>query len=227
MPATAARTALVTGANRGIGRAVAERLASEGLTVWLGGRDEAAVREAADAIDRARAVRLDVRSDASVREAAERTGPVDVLVNNAAILDEGEDPLTEDHERVVALVDTNLHGAWRTARAYVPAMLARDYGRVVNVSSGAGSFGFGLWAAAPAYSVSKAALNALTVVLADRARGTNVKVNAADPGTVGTRMAPYAGRRPEQAAEHIAALALLGDDGPSGGFFHEGEPEPW
>lgn len=222
-----ARTALVTGANRGIGRAVAERLVAEGLSVFIGGRDEGAVVEAADSIPGTTALVLDVRSDASVRAAAKRAGDIDVLVNNAAILDEGQDPLTEDEERVTALVDTNLLGAWRTARAFMPSMLARDFGRVVNVSSGAGSFGGGLWAAAPAYSVSKAGLNALTVVLAERVRGTNVKVNAADPGVVGTRMAPYAGRRPEQAAEHIAALALLPDDGPSGGFFHEGEPEPW
>lgn len=221
-----ARRALVTGANRGIGRAVAERLAQEGLEVLVAGRDEAGVFEAADAIG-ATPVRLDVTDDASVRAAARRAGAIDVLVNNAAILDEGQDVLAEDEGRVSAVIETNLLGAWRMTRALVPGMLERDYGRVVNVSSGAGSFDGGLWAAAPAYSVSKAALNALTVVLAARTRGTNVKVNAADPGTVGTRMAPYASRTPEQAAEHLAALALLPDDGPSGGFWHEGRPEAW
>ena len=220
-------TALVTGANRGIGRAVAERLAAEGLEVVLAGRDEGAIREAADEIPGATPLVLDVRSDAAVQAAAEQLGPVDVLVNNAAILDEGQDPLAEEEDRIVALVETNLLGAWRTCRAFVPGMLVRDFGRVVNVSSGAGSFAGGLWPAAPAYSVSKAALNALTVVLADRTRGANVKVNAADPGVVATRMAPYAGRTPEQAAEHLAALALLPGDGPTGGFFHEGRPEPW
>ena len=222
-----ARRALVTGANRGIGLAVAQALAAEGLEVLVAGRDEGAIDEAADLVPGSTPVRLDVRDEASVQAAAERTGPIDVLVNNAAVLDEGQDPLTEHEDRVTALVDTNLLGAWRTCRAFVPGMVVRDFGRVVNVSSGAGSFGGGLWPAAPAYSVSKAALNALTVVLADRVRGTNVKVNAADPGTVGTRMAPYATRTPEQAAEHLAALALLPDDGPSGGFFHEGRPQPW
>jgi NAD(P)-dependent dehydrogenase (short-subunit alcohol dehydrogenase family) len=221
-----AHRALVTGANRGIGRAVAERLASEGLEVIVAGRDEANVLETADAIG-GTPLRLDVTDDAAVQSAVERTGQIDVLVNNAAILDEGQDVLTEDEERVSAVLDTNLLGAWRVARAVVPGMLERGYGRVVNVSSGAGSFEGGLWSAAPAYSVSKAALNALTVVLAARTSGTNVKVNAADPGTVKTRMAPYAGRTAEQAAEHIAALALLPDDGPSGGFFHEGRPEAW
>lgn len=222
-----ARRALVTGANRGIGLAVAQALAAEGLEVLVAGREEAAVAEAADLVPLSTPLRMDVRDDASVHAAAERAGRVDVLVNNAAVLDEGQDPLLEDEGRTVALLDTNLLGAWRACRAFVPGMVVRDFGRVVNVSSGAGSFAGGLWPAAPAYSVSKAALNALTVVLADRVRGTNVKVNAADPGTVGTRMAPYATRTPEQAAEHLARLALLPDDGPSGGFFHEGRPEPW
>jgi NAD(P)-dependent dehydrogenase (short-subunit alcohol dehydrogenase family) len=221
-----ARRALVTGANRGIGRATAERLVAEGLEVFVGGRDEAGIREAADAIG-ARPVRLDVRDPARVDAVAAEIGGVDVLVNNAAILDEGQDPLTEDEERVAALIDTNLLGAWRTCRAFLPGMLAKDWGRIVNVSSGAGSFAGGLWPAAPAYSVSKAGLNALTLILASRLSGTGIRVNAADPGTVGTRMAPYATRTPEQAAEHVARLALLPDDGPTGGFFHEGRPEPW
>ena len=220
------RTALVTGANRGIGRAVAERLRAEGLNVIVAGRDEASVREAADAIG-GTPLRLDVRDAEWVRKAASEAGDVDVLVNNAAILDEGQDPVTEDEERVMAIVETNLLGSWRTCRAFLPGMLARDWGRIVNVSSGAGSFAGGLWPAAPAYSVAKAGLNALTVILASRLEGTGVKVNAADPGTVGTRMAPYADRTPDEAAEHIVRLALLADDGPSGGFFHEGRPEPW
>ncbi|HEX8122633.1 MAG TPA: SDR family NAD(P)-dependent oxidoreductase [Solirubrobacteraceae bacterium] len=220
------RRALVTGANRGIGRAVAAGLAAQNLEVFVGTRDEAAGREAADAIG-AQWVRLDVREDATVTRAAQTIGAIQVLVNNAAILDEGQDPITEDEERVTALVGTNLLGAWRTCRAFLPGMLAADWGRIVNVSSGAGSFASGLWPAAPAYSVSKAGLNALTVVLADRLRGTNIKVNALDPGTVGTRMAPYATRTPEQAAEHVVDLALLDDDGPTGGFFHEGRPQPW
>ena len=218
-----ARRALVTGANRGIGRAIAARLKAGGLEVVLAGRDRSAIAEVAREIG-AQGIELDVREEASVREAANVVGAVDVLVNNAGILDEGDDPLGD---QVEAVVDTNLLGAWRVCRAFVPAMAANGWGRVVNVSSGAGSFDHGLWAAAPAYSVSKAALNALTLVLAQRLEGTGVKVNAVDPGTVGTRMAPYASRTPEQAAEHVAALALLPDDGPTGGFFHEGEPQPW
>jgi NAD(P)-dependent dehydrogenase (short-subunit alcohol dehydrogenase family) len=223
-----ARVALVTGANRGIGRAVVQRLADEGLEVIVAARDEASARGACDEIGaRARAVVLDVRDEASVRAAAAHAGPVDVLVNNAAVLDEGQDPLTIGEERLTSLLETNLAGPWRLVRAFVPAMVAQGWGRVVNVSSGAGSFAAGLWPAAPAYSVSKAGLNALTVVLAARLRGTGVLVNAADPGTVKTRMAPYAGQTPGEAADHLARLALLPDDGPTGGFFHRGEPEPW
>jgi NAD(P)-dependent dehydrogenase (short-subunit alcohol dehydrogenase family) len=222
------RVAVVTGANRGIGRAVAAQLAERGLLVFVAGRDEGAVREAADDLGAGtRPLILDVTSQASVDWAVAATGHVDVLVNNAAILDEGQDPLVEDGGRIEQLIDTNLLGAWRATRGFAPGMIERGWGRIVNVSSGAGSFSAGLWTAAPAYSVSKAALNALTVVLDARLRGTGVKVNAADPGTVATRMAPYAGRTPEQAAGPIADLALLPDDGPSGGFFHEGAPEPW
>jgi NAD(P)-dependent dehydrogenase (short-subunit alcohol dehydrogenase family) len=221
-----ARRALVTGANRGIGRAVAARLVSDGFEVMVAGRDEAGVREAADAIG-AQPIRVDVTDDASVEAACDAAGPIDVLVNNAAILDEGQDPVTEDVERALTLLDTNLLGAWRMCRAFVPSMVHRNYGRVVNVSSGGGQFAGGLWPAAPAYSVSKAGLNALTLVWAHRLSNVNVKVNAVDPGVVGTRMAPYASRKPEEAAAHIAWLAQLPEDGPTGGFFHDGEPQPW
>jgi NAD(P)-dependent dehydrogenase (short-subunit alcohol dehydrogenase family) len=222
-----ARRALVTGANRGIGRAVAGHLVDAGLEVLVAARDRAAGEEAAREVGAAGAVTLDVTDEASVRAAAARAGAVDVLVNNAAILDEGEDVLAQDAERVDALVQTNLVGPWRTIRAFVPGMVERRFGRVVNVSSGAGSFAAGLWSAAPGYSITKAALNALTVVVAAQTRGTGVLVNAADPGVVGTRMAPSASTSPEDAARPIARLALLDDGGPTGGFWYRGREEPW
>ncbi len=221
------RTALDTGATEGVGRALSAALAGAGHRVLVTARDEADAEATAATLPGARGLRLDVTSQASVDWAVAATGHVDVLVNNPAILDEGQDPLVEDGGRIEQLIDTNLLGAWRATRGFAPGMIERGWGRIVNVSSGAGSFAAGLWTAAPAYSVSKAGLNALTVVLDARLRGTGVKVNAADPGTVATRMAPYAGRTPEQAAGPIADLALLPDDGPSGGFFHEGVPEPW
>jgi NAD(P)-dependent dehydrogenase (short-subunit alcohol dehydrogenase family) len=221
------RRALVTGANRGIGRAIAEHLVEAGLEVLVGARDGRAGERAAEEIGAAGAVSLDVTDEGSVRAAAHAAGDVDVLVNNAAILDEGEDVLAQDAERVDALVATNLVGPWRTIRAVVPGMVERGSGRVVNVSSGAGSFANGLWTAAPGYSITKAGLNALTVVVAAQVQGTGVLVNAADPGVVSTRMAPYASTSPQDAARPIARLALLGDDGPTGRFWYRGREEPW
>ena len=122
------RTALVTGANRGIGAAVADELQARGLRVL-----RAARYGSGD-------LALDVADAASVRAAAQAAGPVDVLVNNAAVLlDEGASPLTVAPSDVEATLAVNVTGAWRVAQAFVPGMRERGYGRVVNVSSGAGS----------------------------------------------------------------------------------------
>ena len=230
------RTALVTGGNRGIGLAVCRLLARRGLQVVLASRDGAAGEKAAAALGAAagvvRAEALDVASDASVEALAgllraERIR-IDVLVNNAgiypsaALLDAGGDEVLNE------ALEVNFLGAVRTCRAFVPAMVRAGYGRVVNVSSGYGSFGEGLEGPAP-YSISKAALNALTVTLAQEvARAPDVKVNAVCPGWVRTRMggrgAPVS---PEDAAESIVRLATLAADGPSGRFFRGEREIPW
>ena len=208
-----ARTALVTGANRGLGAAVADTLEARGLRVLRAARDGSGDIE------------LDVTDEAGVRAAAAAAGPVDVLVNNAALLlDEGTSPLTVPAVDVERAFAANAVGPWRVCQAFVPGMRERGWGRVVNVSSGAGSFAHGLWTGAPAYAASKAALNALTVMLADELRGTGVLVNAVSPGLVSTRMAPYASTSPAQAAGPVADLATLPDDGPTGGFFSDGAP---
>jgi NAD(P)-dependent dehydrogenase (short-subunit alcohol dehydrogenase family) len=230
------RTALVTGGNRGIGLAVCRLLARRGLHVVLASRDGAAGEKAAAALGAAagvvRAEALDVASDASVEALAERLRAerirIDVLVNNAgiypsaALLDAGGDEVLNE------ALEVNFLGAVRTCRAFVPAMVRAGYGRVVNVSSGYGSFGEGLEGPAP-YSISKAALNALTVTLAQEvARAPDVKVNAVCPGWVRTRMggrgAPVS---PEDAAESIVRLATLAADGPSGRFFRGEREIPW
>jgi NAD(P)-dependent dehydrogenase (short-subunit alcohol dehydrogenase family) len=230
------RTALVTGGNRGIGLAVCRLLARRGLHVVLASRDGAAGEKAAAALGAAagvvRAEALDVASDASVEALAERLRAerirIDVLVNNAgiypsaALLDAGGDEVLNE------ALEVNFLGAVRTCRAFVPAMVRAGYGRVVNVSSGYGSFGEGLEGPAP-YSISKAALNALTVTLAQEvARAPDVKVNAVCPGWVRTRMggrgAPVS---PEDAAESIVRLATLTADGPSGRFFRGEREIPW
>jgi NAD(P)-dependent dehydrogenase (short-subunit alcohol dehydrogenase family) len=229
------RVALVTGGNRGIGLAACRTLARTRIRVLLTGRDPEGVSRAAD---RLRAEGLDVASEAldvadpdSVRSCADRLRrrdvSVDILVNNAGVLlDEGGDVLTLPDDVFLSTLQTNVVGALRTCRAFVPAMVRRGYGRVVNVSSGAGSL-TSMRGYAPAYSISKASLNALTRQVAARVTG-DVKVNAADPGWVRTDMGgPAAPRSLERGADTIAWLATLPPDGPYGGFFYERRPADW
>ena len=209
------RTALVTGGTEGIGRALCEALAAAGHRVI------ATAREGGD-------LRLDVTDEDDLRTLAERAGPVDVLVNCAGVLlDLDQDPLALDPRAIEQTLRVNLLGPWGVCQALVPGMAERGWGRVVNVSSGAGSFSRDLWTRAHAYSASKAALNAFTVNLAAHLQGTGVLVNAADPGVVRTRMSPATGRTPEEAAAGIIPLCTLPDGGPSGGFFADGEPVAW
>jgi len=195
-------------------------------------RGEAAATELGAAGLEVRAAELNVADSASVRRLAtslERDlGGVDVLINNAAILlDEEGDVLRIPDESFRASFETNVMGPLRLCQALVPGMRARGYGRVVNVSSGAGQLA-GMSGYAPAYSLSKAALNALTRLVAHEARGRNVLVNAVDPGWVRSDMGgPSATRSLEQGADTIVWCATLPDGGPSGGFYHDRKPIPW
>lgn len=229
----AQRTALVTGANRGIGLEVCRRLAREGLRVVLTARDREAGARAA-ALLRAERLSvhpevLDVTSGASVAACARRLAAaglhVDVLVNNAAIYPPGG-ALDTTEEMFREVLETNLLGPLRACRAFLPAMVRAGYGRVVNVSSGSGSFAEGLEGPA-AYCVSKAALDALTVKLASEVRG-DVKVNAVCPGWVRTEMGgPDAERSVEEGADTIVWLATLPASGPSGRFFRDRARIEW
>ena len=172
------RRALVTGGNRGIGRAIAEGLVLEGLDVVIGVRDLAAGRTVAEEIG-ARAVALDLSDPAACDAGVEG---VTVLVNNAGVLFEGAG-LFDDMDQFEATMDVSLHGPYSLIRACLPAMRAAGYGRVVNVSSGWGSFAEGLGGPG-AYGVGKAAMNALTLA-ASRAVPDFVKVNAMCPGLGG------------------------------------------
>ena len=218
------RTALVTGGNRGIGRAVAAELHARGLRVVISGRDAAAVAPAPDDIGpRAVACRLDVTDAADVAAAGKQLGPVDVLVCNAGVLlDAGTDPLSTPLEAVEVTLRTNLLGAWRMLQTFVPPMLERGWGRVVLVSSGTtAEFGGALFARAPGYSLSKSAVNGLTTMVAAQTAGTGVLVNAVNPGRVRTRMMPAQQTPPDVAARFIADVATLPDDGPTGRFLTE------
>jgi NAD(P)-dependent dehydrogenase (short-subunit alcohol dehydrogenase family) len=226
--------AVVTGANRGIGREVCRQLAADGFTVALGSRDPAkgaaAARELAAAGD-VRALQLDVADDASVARAAawvaDELGRCDVLVNNAAIeYDTDQRASSADLGRVHRALETNLFGAWRTTLALLPLLRRAPHARVVNVSSGAGSLS-SMGAGTPGYHVSKAALNALTRTLAAELRGDGVLVNAVCPGWVATDMGGPGGRPVADGAASVLWGVRLPDDGPSGGFFRDGRPVAW
>jgi NAD(P)-dependent dehydrogenase (short-subunit alcohol dehydrogenase family) len=230
------RVAVITGANRGIGLETARQLLARGYRVALTGRDVIAVERARRALgslaEAAISAQLDVTDPASITAASEsiaaQWGRVDVLVNNAAVLlAENDDALSIAADTYRQTFETNVFGAIETCRAFVPGMAARGHGRVVNVSSGAGQLA-SMATYAPAYSMSKAALNAWTRILAATYRAAGVLVNAVDPGWVRTDMGGRsASRSIEQGAETIVWLSTLPDDGPSGGFFKDRRPVEW
>lgn len=227
------RTALVTGANRGIGLAVARQLAERGHAVLLGSRDPGAGEAAAAMLRRlgldVTPVHLDLTNVASVDAAladVRRSGrTVHVLVNNAGVLH--EKPLLELTDAGVAdSLAVHLISPIRLARSLVPDMVAGGYGRIVNLSSGWGSFAEGMGGPGD-YGITKAAMNALNVRLA-RELPAPVKVNAMCPGWVRTRMGGQgATRTPAEGADTAVWLATLPDDGPTGGFFRDRKPIGW
>jgi len=228
--------ALVTGANRGIGLEVCRQLARSDLRVLLTARDEERGRRAAAGLRAegltVEAHQLDVTDPDSVRRLMARletdAGAVDILVNNAGVALDKEVPgLTVDLERIRKIMEVNAYGALRMCQAVIPTMVRRRYGRIVNVSSRLGALHAmaGGWLG---YRLSKASLNVITRVLADEVRGTGVLINAVAPGHVRTEMGgPNAPRSVEQGADTAVFLALLPDDGPTGGFFYDRKPLDW
>lgn len=234
------RIALVTGGNRGIGLEIVRQLSRTGIMAVLGSRDldkgrEAAGKLASEGLEPP-VVALDVRDAVSIRAAVEEVlslfGRIDVLVNNAGILKEGQTPeeskvLEVSPQLAIETYDTNTLGPLRMMQAVVPIMQKGGYGRVVNISSGAGQLS-DMQAGYPAYRMSKAALNALTRVTAAELGPALVKVNAMCPGWVRTDMGgPNATRSVEQGAETAVWLATLADNGPTGGFFRDKAPIAW
>ncbi len=234
---------LVTGGNRGIGLEVCRQLALQGHTVLLCSRDRAKGEEAARtlSVPGAKIIprQVDITDASSIiklRAAIENEwGRLDVLVNNASInFDYQQTTVNAELNDVRRTLETNLFGAWRMCQALLPLIRKSGHGRIVNVSSEAGSFlaPQGMPARGgvlPAYCISKAAFNALTVKLAAALKSTGILVNAVCPGfTAGSPATDAAGARPvaEDAASVVWA-ATLPDDGPTGGFFRDGKPLPW
>lgn len=224
------RTALITGANRGIGLAIAAGLAERGLAVVAGCRDPEHGRRAVAGLGgrvTPMALELDDRATLKRQVAAivRAHGPIDVLVNNAGAMRSGSllEVAQADFDEAMRV---HCGAVFDLVRLIVPGMVERNYGRVVNVSSGWGAFAEGL-AGPGAYAVSKAALNALTVSLARSVPGT-VKVNAACPGWVRTRMGGLdAPRTAAEGGDTAIWLATLPADGPSGGFFRRRRAIEW
>jgi NAD(P)-dependent dehydrogenase (short-subunit alcohol dehydrogenase family) len=234
-----AQSALVTGASRGIGFEVARQLAKQGFSVILTARDrqrgEAATQALMDeGLDVSFAL-LDITDKNSLQNLVEHLTPVnhlDVLINNAAAYaDWTEQATTANLSEARQVMETNLFGPWRLL---LPWLKASHQARIVNVSSASGSFGetqFGLTTspAAVSYAISKTALNALTVKLADELNPLGIKVNAVDPGLTATYEGAEAmGARPvAKGAASVVWAAQPDSEKPTGGFFRDGHPLPW
>lgn len=233
---TTKRVAVVTGANRGIGFETCRQLANKEIRVILTSRDEAKGKAAveklqAEGLD-VNYHPLDVTDSDSVQRLAQfikdEYGKLDILVNNAGVLIDASDSLLNTKlDTLHETMDTNLSGPLLLCQALIPLMQQRNYGRVVNVSSGAGQLS-DMSSGYPSYRISKTALNALTRILGNELKGTNILVNALCPGWVKTDMGgANASKTLEEGADTVVWLATLPDDGSTGGFFRDRQPIPW
>lgn len=230
------RVALVTGANRGVGFEICRQLGLAGYTIVLTARNSEKGAKAAGTLCKegleAHFHELDVTDPAAARQVAAAVagelGRVDALVNNAAIaIDPRASLETVDFDVMRRTLETNLLGVLGCCQAFLPIMKQQGYGRIVNVSSGRGSFSR-LAAGGPCYRISKTALNALTVILADEVKEMEILVNAMTPGWVRTRLGGLkAPRLTSQGAETAVWLAMLPADGPRGKFFRDRQEFPW
>ena len=237
------KVALITGANKGIGKEIARQLGAQGFIVLLGARDTGRGAEAAEELKKegidARALTLDVTGKASIEAAARRIsedfGRLDVLVNNAGIALDGGPAGSLDLEALRRTYETNVFGVFAVTQAMLPLLRKSAAGRVVNMSSGLGSLTQNSdphWEHSGvkplAYNSSKAALNMMTVIFAAELKDTPIKVNAADPGYTATDLNQHRGTRTvQQGATAAVRLATLPTDGPTGGYFDEDGVVPW
>jgi NAD(P)-dependent dehydrogenase (short-subunit alcohol dehydrogenase family) len=238
------KIALVTGANKGIGFAVARGLGERGVTVIVGAREETRGKQAADALVAdgiaATALRLDVTDPDCVAEVAaeieRRHGRLDILINNAGTAGTFTGPPSAaSAANLREVYETNVFGVVTVTGAMLPLLRRSTAGRIVNLSSHTASLALSSDPHSPlagvnmiAYQSSKTALNALTLAYAKELRGTSVKVNAALPGVVATDINHHRGRRtPAQGAAVVVRLALLQESGPSGVCLADEGPVPW
>jgi NAD(P)-dependent dehydrogenase (short-subunit alcohol dehydrogenase family) len=225
-------TTLITGANKGLGFEAARQLTAAGHRVWIGARNVTRGRDAADALG-AEFVKLDVTDDASVAQAVETVGALDVLVNNAGISGGRISASEATADDMRAVYETNVFGAVRMLHAFIPLLERSREPVVVNVSSGLGSLGLASdpdspWAEFnfPVYASSKAALNMLTLKYAGAF--PRMRINSVDPGYTATDFNAHRGTQTvEEGAETIVRYALTAPDGPTGGFFDASGPTPW
>jgi NAD(P)-dependent dehydrogenase (short-subunit alcohol dehydrogenase family) len=241
-----AKVALITGANRGLGFETARQLGKLGITVLMSARDEAKGEAAAaelkkEGID-ARAVKLDVDSPSDIADLADRIaaefGQLDILVNNAGIMIDSRtanETSTTSFEVLRTTFRTNFFAVVQLTQALLPLLRQSDAGRIVNLSSILGSNTLHATPGSPvydaktfAYDSSKAALNSFTIHLAHELKDTAIKVNSAHPGWVKTEMGGEGAMMEiEDGVKTSVELATLGEDGPTGGYFHMGKALPW
>lgn len=229
MKNTTHRIAIVTGANRGLGKEVSRQLAEQGDLVIVTARQLSSAQQTVEelGLDNLLAAQLDITNQESVHQLVEfveqRFSTVDVLINNAAIhYDTWQNVVNADLNTVQEAMDTNVYGAWRMTQAFLPLLQNSQQARIVNVSSGAGSIK-NQTGSTPAYSMSKIALNSLTLMLANQLKSSGILVNTVCPGWVATDMGGSGGRPVEQGASGITWAANLPANGPTGGFFRDGE----
>jgi NAD(P)-dependent dehydrogenase (short-subunit alcohol dehydrogenase family) len=234
-------TALVTGANKGIGKEIARQLADAGITVYVGSRDAGRGQQAVDELGGdARLLVLDVADSQSIAAATRQVENLDILVNNAGISLDSSAPPETDVDTFRRTYETNLFGVLAVTNAFLPQLRRSTAPRIVNISSGTGSLD---WSTGPdarfpatgvgaAYRSSKTALNALTLYYAQALAGEGFKVNAMAPGRrrtdLNSRAAATIDGDPAEAAAGAVRLALLPEDGPTGTFVSwDGSPMPW
>lgn len=244
MHASASRTALVTGANKGIGFGISRQLGRAGIQVLLGARDAELGSAAAAQLNAegvaARFIHIDLENNATIQAAAavieKEYGLLDILVNNAGCRHDGDGlPGTANIDAVRHVFEVNFFGTMAVTQAMLPLLRKSISARIVNVSSELGSLALNskpAWEFAHVkplgYNASKTALNMLTVLLAAELKDLGIKVNSANPGFTATDLNGHRGHQSvEQGAVAATRLALLEDDGPTGGFFSAHRQEPW